>query len=511
MAAAWRTGIGGSHELLVNLFHLDNRNGIQYGLPWIRPRADSPASATTVLPLDPTAYYGLDSDRNHGQATQASFEHTWRLSPQIEWVTQLRRGHYGRDQRASTVRLAPASQQADGLAASLATFGPATRLTRGTQLKIQNLDTLYAQSDLSAQFEAWGLKHQVQAGLDAALEQREVWAARSASQGGVNLVKPLTTVGQPLHTGVDEDSRSLRLANQYTSKALGVYAQDLLQLSPHVKALLGLRRDFLQGRYTTVAIPTQAPGPETRSAYGMDVGEWSYRLGALYQPHERLSAHLSAANSFNTSGDAYSLSAANQGIPPEQAINLEAGVKMDAADGRLSVRAAVFRSTKLHERNTDPLLNIVTLSGRRHVVGWEVDLAGRLSAIWEVFGSYMAMPVARIDVSSATSGELQGSRPSLTPRYSGSLWSTFQPAAFWRLGAGLTLRGPQTPIRNPGWEVPGFVVADVMAQYKPAKGPWSMKLNVSNLANKRYADALYSGHYVPGAGRLVQVSAGLAL
>ena len=34
-----------------------------------------------------------------------------------------------------------------------------------------------------------------------------------------------------------------------------------------------------------------------------------------------------------------------------------------------------------------------------------------------------------------------------------------------------------------------------------------LKANLSNVANKLYADALYSGHYVPGAGRLLQVSA----
>ena len=89
----------------------------------------------------------------------------------------------------------------------------------------------------------------------------------------------------------------------------------------------------------------------------MKIGDWSYRSGLLFQPHEQWSFHLAAATSFNTSGDAYSLSdAANQHIPPEEAMNVEAGAKWDSADGRFSVRTAIFRATKLHERNTDPLL-----------------------------------------------------------------------------------------------------------------------------------------------------------
>jgi catecholate siderophore receptor len=506
LAVAWRTGIGERDEFLVNLTHLENRNGIHYGLPWARPTASAPVSNTTVLPLDPNAYYGLSSDRNHGSATQATVTHTHRFSPKVELVSKLRRGWYDRDLRASTVRFAPAAQQPGGVAATLASFGPDTVFTRGTQLKVQALDTTYVQSDLNAEFQAWGLKHSLQAGVDTAFEQRDVFAARSAAQGGINLVKPNTTVGAPALSAVDEDRRVLRLANQYRSQAGGVYVQDLVQLTPTFKALLGTRYDRLTGDYDTLAIPSNAAGPDSKTSYRMRVGEWSHRAGLLFQPNERLSVHLSGATSFNTSGDAYSLSAANVDLPPEQAINLEAGAKIDSEDGRFSTRLAVFRSTKIHERNTDPLVNIVTLSGRRHTIGWELDFAGKLGPNWELFASFMALPVAKIDVSSATGGELQGQRPSLTPKYSGSLWTTYQLTPQLRVGGGLTVRGAQTPIRNPGWSVPGFVVGDLMAEYQLIRDALVFKLNVSNVTNRLYADALYSGHYVPGAGRLVQLT-----
>jgi catecholate siderophore receptor len=47
-----------------------------------------------------------------------------------------------------------------------------------------------------------------------------------------------------------------------------------------------------------------------------------------------------------------------------------------------------------------------------------------------------------------------------------------------------------------------------MAEYQLVREQLTLKLNVSNVTNKLYADALYSGHYVPGAGRLVQLTAG---
>ena len=52
------------------------------------------------------------------------------------------------------------------------------------------------------------------------------------------------------------------------------------------------------------------------------------------------------------------------------------------------------------------------------------------------------------------------------------------------------------------------VTADLMAEYAMNE-KIILKVNVSNLANKLYADALYTGHYIPGAGRVAQVTINL--
>jgi len=500
MAGSYRWGIGERDEFTASLYRLENNNGINYGMPWIKPTSASPASATTLLPVSPTSNYGMASDYNNGTATYATLAHTHRFDGDTELTTRVRQGSFTRDQRASTIRTS----------AALNTFGPSTALTRGTQNKIQDLDTLYVQSDLSSKFTAWGVKHEVLSGVDVAREQKTVYAARTAAQGlgGVDLVKPNTTVGTPDDGAwVNEASRALRVNNQYTATAWGVYAQDLVQVAPHWKLLGGLRYDRLKGNYDSFAAPANGANAVNgaMSNYQMEVGEWSKRVGAMFQPSERESYHFSAATSFNTSGDAYSLGAGNKDTPPEQSINLELGAKLDSADKNFSTRYALFQSTKLNERNTDPLQPGVTvLSGRRHAAGLEADITGRLSPRWEVFGSFMWMPVAKIDVG-GQGAEAAGSRPSLTPRVSATLWNTYQINGQWRVGAGLNHRGAQTPNRNPGWEAPAFTTADVMAEYRYDE-QLTFKGNVSNLTNKLYADQLYSGHYVPGAGRLVQVT-----
>ncbi len=505
IAANLRYGIGYRNEFSLTAYHLDNSNGMNYGMPYIRPTLTSPAPETTLLPLDPTAYYGMASDRNAGKASSLTLEHIHRFGPGSEIVTKVQGAAYERDQRAGTVRFANAAAQG-GVAVSLATFGPNTVINRGTQLKIQDLDTVFAQSDYTGKFNVLGMRHEVQAGLDLAQEKKIVYGARSLAQGGAVPVKPTTRVGtQNDGAWIDEDSRVLRLSNYYKSEGAGQYAQDLINFAPSWKLLLGLRYDRLLGNYTTAAIPNAATGPETLTSYSMKISELSKRSGLIFQPNERMSFHFGAATSFNTSGDAYSLNAGNENVPPEQSINIELGAKLDSADGNFTMRTAIFKSTKLHERNTDPLVNLVTLSGKRHAEGFELDLSGRITPKWEVFGSYMWIPHASIDVGVAGS-EGQGTRPSLTPRHSGTIWTTYQATPALRVGGGLNARGGQKPIRNPNFYVERFIIGDVMAEYQAVRDKLIFKLNVSNVANKLYGDTLYDAHYIAGAGRLVQLT-----
>jgi catecholate siderophore receptor len=506
LAGSVRTGIGETDEFALTLYALQNENGMNYGMPWIRPTLTSPVGDTTLLPLDPTAYYGMASDRNHGSAHYVMGQHTHRFSPDVELVTKARYAEYTRDQRAGTVRFAGAALQPGGVAVSLATFGPNTVINRGTQLKVQDMQTVTVQSDLNAKLRAAGMDHNITTGVDFAQEKKQVYAAYSAAQGGVVPVKPTTTIGRPDDGAwIDEGLRSFRTGNEYVSKGYGAYLQDMIQVAPMWKVLAGLRYDKLDGDYKINTIPNNAPSPVTTQPYAMKVSEWSKRAAVLFQPNERLSFHLMGATSFNTSGDTYSLSASNAGIPPEKSVNVELGGQWDSADGKLTARFGIFRATKLHERNTDPLTNITELSGKRHAAGIDMDLTGRITPEWEIFGSFTWMPVAKIDIA-AEGAEGQGTRPSLTPRYSGNLWTTYKITPQWRVGGGFNARSGQQPNRNPGFYAPKFIVANLMAEYTVVEDALLFRLNVDNVANKLYADTLYTGHYVPGTGRIVTLT-----
>ena len=503
-AADYRWGIGSRDEFEVGFFYLENNNGINYGLPYIRKSATD-ASLTTI-PVDPKSYYGATSDYNRGSAGYATFAHTHRFSTDTELVTKVRKGDFNRDQRASTVRIAGATLQPGGILATRENFNSSTVLNRGTQNKIQSMENLFAQSDLSTKFEALGFKHEVLTGVDFAWEKKIVRGARNAAQGGVTVPnKPTTTIGGGGTGWVDEDARTISKTGEFESLAAGVYAQDLVRIAPHWKLLAGLRYDAMSAQYDTFNLTTNAITNYQQSIYKM-----SNRFGVLFQPSDRHSFHLSYGSSFNTSGDTYSYSAANVNTPPEKSMNVELGAKIDSEDRRMSSRFALFRGVKLNERNTDPLLNIAVLSGKRHATGFETDVIGKITPRWEVFGSYTWIWDAEID-KGAEGAEGVGRRPSLIPKHQGTLWSTYQVTEKLRVGAGANARTKMTPNRNPvNLYSDGYVTYDAMAEYEAIPERLTLKANLTNLTNKFYADAMYAnGHYIPGFGRTYYLTASI--
>ena len=253
IAAAYRFGIGTANEFSASLYHLDNNNGMNYGLPWIKPRAtDTTAANTLIGSLSPDAYYGMSSDYNAGQATIANLGHTHRFSHDSELKTQLRVGSFKRDQRAGTVRFAAAALQPGGQAVDLTNFGPNTVFTRGTQLKVQDVDTLQWQTDFTNKFQALGYSHELITGVDFSREEKTVYGAITA-----NPAKPSTLARTPDDGAfINEGARAFRPSSNFESRAIGAYVQDLVQIAPAWKLLGGLRWDSMRGNYQTTTPAT---------------------------------------------------------------------------------------------------------------------------------------------------------------------------------------------------------------------------------------------------------------
>ncbi len=491
IAPTLRWGIGERDEYSVGLYHLETDGRPLYNHPWfIR-------NGTIVPTLSAKNYYGLASDYLRTESTYGTFSHVHRFDADSQIKTQLRHGHYERDLWASAIAFVnPIS--------SLADITASTALKRTPKGRVGQSDLTQVQSDYSGKLQAWGHTHQLIAGVDAYRED----ALRNQNFAGTPSGR-LTAVGTPDDGAWRADTRGTPVMNHFKAQGLGVYAQNTVELLPHIKWVAGLRFDHFSGDY-------RDPGG---NRFGMSENLWSPRTGLLYQPDDTSSYYASAGSSYNTSGDTYqyalgsfaagSTNAKLANTPPEKSRNFELGGKWEILNKKASLGIALFRSEKYNERNTDPdvAATQMLLSGKRHASGMEFNLAGRLSPKWEMFYNHTWIPNARIDESNITTGNAQrlGDRPALTPKHSASLWTSYLLTSQWRVGGGLNHRGAQSPEGNRNVVAPAFTTLDAMAEYSFSDAT-TLKFNVNNLSNKLYADTLYRGFYGPGAPRTVQVS-----
>lgn len=493
IAPTYRWGIGTRDEFSVGLFHLDIDGRPNYNHPWIL------SSDGTILPKLPAKnYYGLGNDHLDTNATYGTLSHVHRFDHEGQLKTTLRHGRYERDLLASAIGFVSPTTEA--------TLNENTALRRTPKARIGVSDLTQLASDYSGTFEWGGRRHELLAGIDLYREEAE----RNNSATAGLTPAPNTRVGSPNDGAVRPDTRGTVPMNTFDAQDIGLYAQDTVSLSPTVKLVGGLRFDRFSADYRTAA------GVET-SARTENL--WSPRVGLLYQPSALESYYVSFGTSYNTSGDTYQFTptppanarAAN--TPAEKSRNFEIGGKWELFERKALLGIAAFYSEKYNERNTDPdtAAQQELLSGKRHATGMEFNLAGRFTPAWEVFFNHTWIPSAKIDESNQPLGangggaQVEGDRPGLTPKHSGSLWTTYRVLPQVRLGFGLNYRSKQNPEGNRAVTADSFVTADAMAEYT-FNERWSAKLNVTNLTDELYADGLYRGFYMPGAPRRVELT-----
>ncbi len=322
-AVNYRWGIGTDDEFVAGLYYLHNNNGMNYGLPWARvSSAQETSNPSVMIPgLNPSnVYYGAPSDYNAGGASYGTLSWLHRFNDGGALRSTFRYGTYDRDQRASTIRFCQQSTNSSGMVNNpdcpttpqgLDTISDATLLNRGTNNKVQDMNSGYLQFDYTNRFNWFGTSNEVLAGLDLANEDFSGFAM--ITPPGVTLDKnsPRTTLGTPDngYGWVDESLRIKRQQAAFEARAVGVFAQDLIQVADFWKVLVGLRYDYFKGDYQTYQTADGgevAPGTLTADR-GRSDGEWSERFGVLYQPTQAMTYYFSYGTSFNTSGDTYAL------------------------------------------------------------------------------------------------------------------------------------------------------------------------------------------------------------
>jgi len=466
-----------ANRFWINHYHLRTRDIPDYGISF---------DAATRKPSRrmPSRYYwGIDRNFDDSDTRMTTFVHEFDFADGGQLRSQLRFADYERSYWAKTPNLTTPPSPVGGVG--------------GNQTRASDYETITLQSDYSKKFSAWGMKHELLVGVEYLKEL-------SYRKGLQNF----GTVAFPNYQPYQEAVAGNPV--RFKGDSYAVYAQDTIEFIPQWKVTLGARRDEMDAAYSSATSPR------------LSFGEWSTRGALSYHPVEDTHYYLSFSDSFSPTADLYQLTVQPQ--PPERSEVAELGAKWLLLDGDLALRAALYRATKFWERSTDLESTAAILTRKRRTDGFELEAAGRISDNWEVF-SGLALMDARILKTAKninpTTGAItygnplyEGKRARNTPRYTFNLWTTYKLGGGWKIGGGVELKAEREGFSPSG----AGPVPTLNGQYHPNTAPayarwdaliayeqtaWAVRLNIKNLFDKVYYDAIYdNGPFtVPGTRR----------
>ena len=475
IAFSFGTGIGTDNEFFLNHVTTATNDDPDFGVSFVNKRPVN--AAVNGSKIDDGVYYGgsKNFDTSNTSITTGIFTHKFSNDTQLR--TQIRSADYERAYWA---------QKPSGDTLPNANFSATGAVTRKMHYQTQSV-----QSDFSTKFNLAGLEHQFLTGVEYLKEK--------------NYRNSLLDLDASSGKFYNASIESAAAPSKFDADNYAVYFQDTVTIAPKWNVLFGVRRDEMRSEYST---PSK-----------LSYGENSYRTGLSWHQTPATHYYLSWSDSFSPTGDLYQLDSSK---PPERSQTVEAGAKWLLLDGDLAFRAAVYRTNKDWERNTDLEANSSNslLSKKRRTDGVEFELAGRITDAWEVFSGLALMDARITEVAPGANPGFEGQRARNTPPVTFNLWSTYKFSPGWKLGLGLESKGERygyspssasttAAFTNGKFDpntLPGYTRLDAMLAYEQAK--WSVKMNVKNLLDKTYYDAIYdNGSFsVPGNSRTLIVT-----
>lgn len=291
----------------------------------------------------------------------------------------------------------------------------------------------------------------------------------------------------------------LTSAGKWNSDAVGIYAQDELQLG-QLRLLAGLRYDW-----NTLSADNAVAGTGGESTRR---GRVSPRIGLTWTPSTAVSIYGSYAQSFRGQVDVGRL---RDGSLPRPLIgeSWEAGIKTSLLGGRLTPTLAAFQITRRNVAASDPVdFDYVIQIGRARSRGLEVELPAVINPRWRVIANYTWLEAKVLEDSFAT----PGARLVNAPEHAASLWTTYDlvgPLKGASIGVGAQHIGKRAGNTDNSITLPAYTRVDANLAYSfdAGFGPLRAQLNVLNLFDDFYYDS--GGAFIPlypGAPRTVTAS-----
>ncbi len=436
-------------------------------------------------PVDRSTFYGLadhDFFRTTVHIATLRLDHT--VSEAVRLRNTLRWASYHLEQEAVAPRIAGAPTPDTPLQAIM--------VNRGIVARDRTDDILGNQTDVVVTFDTWGLGHTLTTGVELARETTDV---TTFTVTGVPQARLLDPNPFPDLAGL---RRSVNTVSGTTAYTASFYAVDEVALTRHWKVLGGFRYDHFDAEFESRAAAT---GARTRLSRVDDV--LSPRAALVFLPTAWQTYYVAWGTAFNPSAEALTLAANTVDTPPERTESFELGAKWQLLADRLSLNASVFRIDKTDARTAEPGSPVQTLDGRQRSQGFEIEAVGRLLPGWNVLAGYTYLDTEVVRSKDIQGGvPVQGKRLIAAPEHSLSLWTTYDLGRRWQVGGGLTYASERAANANNTNTLPGYAKGDLTLAYFPWRGA-EVRMNVLNVTDERYFDAVYQGHTPPAPGRTV--------
>lgn len=365
-----------------------------------------------------------------------------------------------------------------------------TTLTVGNPQRYQDTTLVGNQTDLTLKFDTAGLLHTLVTGVEFTSERIGRYSFTGlANTPGVSLFAP-----NPYRAFAPVGPLSLTYKADIDTKA--AYVLDTVKLSEQWLINGGVRVDNFNRRQESPTAANNASREDTM---------FNWHAGIVYKPVPIASIYVAYATASNPTGSELDatgttyggLTAGTSVLKPEETTGIEVGTKWELFNKRLLATAALFQTEKSNARENSTTCNNVTLTcvaadtGSYRVRGIELGAQGNIDKYWSVFGGLVMLET---EVTGSATATNVGRRLANIPLNQFTLLSKYQVTEQLSIGGQATYSGDVTAgffaTNDTGYRIPAHWRFDLMSEYKIDKN-LSVQLNVVNLLDELYYDALY--------------------
>ncbi|MEP0357341.1 TonB-dependent siderophore receptor [Paraglaciecola sp.] len=504
IAGSLVTNLTTTSRLTVNTEYQKQDNMPDYGIPWVSngstPVAELVDYVGSAPPVDFSNFYGnVHRDFEEITAKSLTAKYEYDLSSDTTLRALARTGSIKRLNIVTAPRFIDNSTTTD------------VRLSDEKTRDTKDSLTVF-QFDVIGSYQLGKTTHDLVTGAEFANEKFERWNYTAVVADNLNDTPELVDLYNP-DSFVEFTGEYARTgkSQEATGDTTGIYIFDTVTLNSQWELTAGLRYDIFETEYFN-----DLDGDDPTVKLETTDKEFTWNIGAVYKPATNGSIYFGAGTSFTPAAEDLTVSTNGNAadLDPEKNVSYEVGTKWELLDGNVLASAAVFRNEKTNALTDDPFDGVDgddtradTLNGEQKVDGLELGLAGQVTDELQISAAYTFQKSEVVNAEGADATQMGLELPR-TPEHSFSIWGSYEVSESIEFGLGAQYMGERYNSTSlTGRELAeDYLIFDMMVSYQ-ITDKLRAQLNGSNLTDEEYIDKLGGGHFLPGEGRYISVTA----